>query len=280
MYTSSPENTVPPRFPELNAVLRLQERLLQVSRLATLGELSSGIAHELNQPLCAVANYSQACHRLLSQPEPDIDEVRDTLLEITSQALRAAEVVRRLRSLARPHEAHCDPTDVNRLLYELTDLIESDAKHHQVRYRLEAGVGVPNVCADGSQIQQLVLNLVRNAIEAQADIPPEGREVTVRSAYLDDVQAVEICVSDRGPGVPASIAAHLFAPFYTTKSGGTGLGLAMSSTIAKANAGTLEYRPNQPHGACFRLRLPAAPATQATQPPPAAQETVDAVVRT
>ncbi len=245
-----------PSFPELEALLRLQERLLHVSRLATVGEMSDGSAHELNQPLCAVANYAQACDRMLAMPDPDIAEIRGSLQEITAQALRAGEVIRRLRSLARPQQARRELTDVNPLIAELTDLIQSDAKHHQVRYRFEAAPELPQVRVDRPQIQQLLLNLVRNSIEALADTPAEGREVVVRSVRTPTGE-VEISVSDQGPGVSEGIAPHLFAPFCTTKSAGTGLGLAMSRTIARAHSGTLDYRPNVPAGACFVLTLPA-----------------------
>jgi two-component system sensor kinase FixL len=246
-----------PSFPELEALLRLQERLLHVSRLATVGEMSDGIAHELNQPLCAIANYAQACERMLCIPDPDVGEIRDSLQEITSQALRAAEVIRHLRSLARPQQARRELTDVNPLIAELTDLIQSDAKHHQVRYHFEAGCRLPQVCVDRCQIQQLLLNLVRNSIEALGELAPESREVMVHTLGTP-IGEVQITVSDRGPGVAAGIAPHLFAPFCTTKTAGTGLGLAMSRTIARAHSGTLDYRPNVPSGACFILTLPAA----------------------
>jgi two-component system sensor kinase FixL len=255
-----------PSVPDLETLLRLQERLLNVSRLATVGEMSSGIAHELNQPLCAVANYAQACDRLLSLPNPDIAEVRETLQEIASQALRAGDIIRRLRSLARPQEAHHELTDINLLLTQLNDLIQSDAKRHQVRYHLEAAAGLPQVSADRPQIQQLVLNLVRNAIEALAEVPRESREVTIRTSCNHNGEVV-VRVRDRGPGVSPAIAQHLFTPFCTTKSAGTGLGLAMSRTIAQANSGTLEYRPEQPTGSCFTLTLPAARDQTGADPP-------------
>lgn len=259
MKDASPEPPICLNFPELDTLLRLQDRLLHVSRLATVGEMSSGIAHELNQPLCAMANYAQACDRLLALPDPDIAEVRDSLQAIASQALRAGEIIRRLRSLARPHLARPGLTDINPLITELTDLIQSSAKHHRVRYRFEAGIGLPRVQIDRSQIQQLVLNLVCNSIEALAEAPPESPEVVVRTAR-SAAGDVEVSVSDEGPGVPAAIAPHLFAPFCTSKAAGTGLGLAVSRTIAHANSGSLKYRPNQPTGACFMLTLPAARA--------------------
>jgi two-component system sensor kinase FixL len=259
MKEATPQTPTFPTFPELDALLRLQDRLLHVSRLATVGEMSSGIAHELNQPLCAMANYAQACDRLLALPDPDIGEVRNSLQAIASEALRAGEIIQRLRSLARPHLARREVTDINPLITELTDLIQSDAKHHRVHYRFDGGINLPQVQVDRPQIQQLVLNLVRNSIEALADQPRESPEVVVRTAR-SLTGDVEVDVSDKGPGVPATIAPHLFAPFCTSKAAGTGLGLAMSRTIAHANSGTLNYRPNQPSGACFTLTLPAAKA--------------------
>ncbi len=244
-------------LPELEALLHLQGRLLHVSRLATVGEMSSGIAHELNQPLCAVANYAQACDRLLALPDPNIPEIRESLQKITTQALRAGEVIRRLRGLARPQAPRRELTDINALLLELSDLIRCDAKSQQVRYCFEPGTGLPPVWTDRAEIQQLILNLVRNAIEALAEVPPESRELTVRTACNDNAE-VTVCVSDRGPGVAAAIAPHLFAPFRTTKPAGTGLGLAMSRSIAQSNSGTLDYHPNVPSGSCFTLTLPEA----------------------
>jgi len=244
-----------------NAEMESHERMTElahVNRQATTGELSSSIAHELNQPLCAMANYAQACDRLLAMPDPDIDEVRQSLQAIASQALRAGDVIRRLRSLARPQQAQPQLADVNPLIMELTDLIQSDAKHSQVRYRFEPGFAMPQVLIDQSQIQQLVLNLIRNSIEALTEMPAESREILVVSTR-NAIGDVEVSVSDRGPGVLASIAPHLFTPFCTSKATGTGLGLAMSRTIARANGGRLDYHPNLPSGACFTLTLPAAP---------------------
>jgi len=259
MTHSAPETTAPPSFSELETLLRFQERLLHVARLASVGEMSSGIAHELNQPLCAMANYAQACDRLLALPDPDLGEIRDSLQKIASQALRAGEVIRRLRSLARPPLPSREIAEVNPMIAELADLIHADTKHNHVRYRFEAGLDLPRVLVDRSQIQQLVLNLVRNSVEALAEQPVEAREVAVRTARTGGGD-VEITVSDRGPGVSATVAPHLFTPFCTSKAAGTGLGLAMSRTIASVNRGSLDYYPNMPTGACFTLTLPAAQA--------------------
>jgi two-component system, LuxR family, sensor kinase FixL len=233
---------------------RLQERLWHVSRLATVGEMASGIAHELNQPLAAIANYAQACDRLLARPQESLEEVREALREITGQAVRAGDIIRRLRSLTRHHDGAREPTDVNALITELTELIEPHARHHDVRYRLNLGTGLPPVALHRAQIQQVILNLARNAIEALAENPAGPRELTVRTANADG--QVEISIRDTGPGLSPGIAPRLFEPFCTSKPAGTGLGLAISRTIAGQHGGTLEYRPNSPRGACFTLRIP------------------------
>jgi two-component system, LuxR family, sensor kinase FixL len=234
---------------------RLQERLTHVSRLATVGEMSAGIAHELNQPLTAVANYAQACDRLLGLPDPDIDEIREALKQITAQAVRAGDIIRRLRALARNDRMKREPADVNVLLSELTELIQLDAKTHDVQYKTDLAARLPHLEVDRAQVQQVILNLVRNAIEALGETTRTPRQVTLRTQDLAD-GSVEIAVCDNGPGVSASIEARLFDPFCTTKAHGTGLGLAISRTIIKSHRGSLDYRPNTPCGACFTVRLP------------------------
>ena len=235
---------------------RLQDRLLHVSRLAAVGEMAAGIAHELNQPLAAVANYAQACERLLGLPDPDLEEVRDALRQITAQAVRAGDIINRLRGLTRARGARGEPTDVNSLIRELADLIESDARHHQAGCRIELADGLPTLVLDRAQIQQVVLALVRNALEALAEVSAISREVLVRTARAQDGD-ITILVCDNGPGIAPAIAQRLFDPFCTTKPAGTGLGLASSRTIARAHGGTLEHRPNTPSGACFELHLPS-----------------------
>jgi two-component system sensor kinase FixL len=236
---------------------RLQERLWQVSRLATLGEMASGIAHELNQPLAAIANYSQACDRLLGVADPDIPEIREALREITGQAVRAGDMIRKLRALVTRPDGDSRPTNINRLVSELTSLLQATAKEHEVDYQLDLANPLPELHVQPIEIQQVILNLVRNAIES---FPPEGsgaRRIVIRTLSTGDGD-VAISVCDNGPGVSADIAASLFDPFSSSKENGTGLGLAMSRTIVSRHGGTLKYRPNEPTGACFTVRLPSS----------------------
>jgi two-component system sensor kinase FixL len=233
---------------------QLQERLWHVSRLATVGEMASGIAHELNQPLTAIANYAQACDRLLAKPGADLVEIRGALQEIAGQAVRAGDIIRRLRGLARQDEGPHEVTDINLVISELTDLVDAEARSHDVEFRLELGTALPRVELHRTQIQQVILNLTHNAIEALAQ-KIEGRRTLFIKTALNGSD-LEISVCDDGPGVPAAIRRCLFDPFCTSKAEGTGLGLAISRTIIERHRGTLDYRANVPAGACFIARLP------------------------
>jgi C4-dicarboxylate-specific signal transduction histidine kinase len=232
-----------------------QQRMTHVSRLATMGEMAAGIAHELNQPLAAITNYASAASRLLaSGDEPE--DVRLALGQIASQALRAGEIIRRLRSLVQNRETRREPADVNDLVTEVVSFSLSDARLHDVRIRAELAPTLPELLVDRIQVQQIILNLLRNGIEALAERPVNDREIVVSTA-LESGGTVTISVQDNGPGVPDAVVARIFDPFCTTKETGTGLGLAISRTIAEAHHGRLVYepRPGTP-GACFVLRLP------------------------
>jgi two-component system, LuxR family, sensor kinase FixL len=233
----------------------LQERLTHVSRLATLGEIASGIAHEVNQPLTAVANYAQACERLLGGANPDIEEIREALREISAQAVRAGDIVHRLRSAVRTSDQSRAPVNVNSLIGELKDLVVGDARRHNVGLHFELGENLPLVEVNSGQIQQILLSLLRNAFESLAHANSPAKQVTTHTRLSPD-RDVEVHVCDNGPGVPERNVPRLFEPFFTTKKVGTGLGLVTSRSIAESHGGTLSFRPNVPVGACFVLRLP------------------------
>jgi C4-dicarboxylate-specific signal transduction histidine kinase len=225
----------------------------RVSHLATLGEMAGAIAHEINQPLTAISNFAVASERLLAAPEPDLGEIRDALRQIAGQAMRAGEIIRRIRELVRSRETSREPADINGLIREVWALTHADARLHGVRQLAEE---LPAAVVDGIQIQQVLLNLIHNGIEALMGDTDSEREVIVRSHYSGRGE-IEISVVDSGPGVNPSLAGRIFEPFCTTKEQGTGLGLAISRTIVEAHRGRLEYRPNVPHGACFIMTLPS-----------------------
>ena len=238
---------------------QLQERLTHFARLSTMGEMAAGLAHEINQPLSAIATYAQACQRLLKLPEPDIGDVVSALEQINAQALRAGEVIRRLRNFVKNREVKREPVDCSRLLQDLRTLAETDARLHNVRLRIDADQDLPTVHADPIQLQQVVLNLVRNAIDAMVDAPEERREVLLQTRRNGSGE-VEVTVADHGSGLAPEATEHLFNPFFTTKAGGTGLGLAISRSIVRAHGGRLWHTPNEECGARFHFTLPVAPA--------------------
>ncbi|MGB5103107.1 MAG: PAS domain S-box protein [Steroidobacteraceae bacterium] len=238
---------------------QLQERLTHFARLSTMGEMAAGLAHEINQPLSAIATYAQACQRLLKLPEPEVEDVLAALEQINAQALRAGEVIRRLRNFVKNREVKREPVDCSRLLQDLRMLAETDARLHNVRLRIDAEHELPTVYADPIQLQQVVLNLVRNAIDAMADAPEERREVVLQTRRSSDGE-VEVMVADRGSGLAPEATEHLFNPFFTTKAGGTGLGLAISRSIVRAHGGRLWHTPNDECGARFHFTLPVSPA--------------------
>jgi two-component system sensor kinase FixL len=238
---------------------QLQERLTHFARLSTMGEMAAGLAHEINQPLSAIATYAQACQRLLKLPDHDPADVLSALQQINSQALRAGEVIRRLRLFVKNREVTREAVDCNRLLDDLRTLAETDARLHNVWLRIESEGDLPTVYADPIQLQQVVLNLVRNAIDAMADVPEHRREVVLSTRTTEDGD-IEITVADHGTGLAPEATEHLFNAFFTTKSGGTGLGLAISRSIVRAHGGRLWHTPNEVSGARFHFTLPVAPA--------------------
>jgi two-component system, LuxR family, sensor kinase FixL len=236
------------------AVREARERLTHVARLSTMGEMTTGLAHEINQPLTAIAMYARAAERFAAQPSPDLDEIVGALRQISAQALRAGEIIKRLRALVRNQQTHEELLDLNAVVRELAVLAESDARANGVRLVIALQPDLPRVLADSIQLQQVMLNLVRNAIEA---VQSDGCEKSVTLRTGAPGPGVEMSVSDLGPGLDAAIRDRLFEPFATTKPEGTGLGLAISRSIIENHGGQLAWRPNEPVGSCFYFRLPA-----------------------
>jgi two-component system, LuxR family, sensor kinase FixL len=237
----------------------LHGRLLNVSRMATIGEMAAGVAHELNQPLTAIANYAQACDRLLARPLTDPSDLREALRQITAQTARAADIIRRLRALARNHQSERASVSANALITELHELVQTDAHVHGVQLTLDLAAALPEVVVDSGQIQQVILNFVRNSLDAFTLRPVEKPQIVIRTSVTAH-QDVEFAVIDNGPGLSPEAMPRLFDPFFSTKENGTGLGLAISNTIARGHGGSVGYRPNPPSGACFYIILPAQAA--------------------
>lgn len=232
-----------------------RERLAHVARVSTLGEMATGIAHEINQPLAAVAAYAQACGRMIRSRTADDVELLEALERIGHEALRAGAIINKLKELVRRRDSGLVLCDLNTLVRDVAGLAVADANHNGVDLRLSLADELPPVSADPVQIQQVVLNLVRNGIEAMDGCYGE-RVVRVRTADGDD--GVTCSVVDGGVGITEDEGESLFTPFYTTKESGMGMGLSISRTIIRAHGGKVWFTRNPDRGTTFHFRLPAS----------------------
>jgi len=236
----------------------LRERLTHVTRVGTLGEMATGIAHEINQPLTAISATAGACSRFLRGERTDFEELRRGLDQIAGQALRAGQVVGHLRSLVSRRVGTRKLVAVNEVVRDAARLAEIDARLHECRIRLDLGERLPAVAADPVQIQQVLINLIRNGMDAMESVATAERGIALVTRTIEDGRAVEIAVVDRGTGISDEEARQLFAPFFTTKESGLGLGLSISRTIVTSHGGRLWYTRNPGRGLTLHVSLPAA----------------------
>jgi two-component system sensor kinase FixL len=232
-----------------------RERLAQFGRLSTLGEMAASLAHELNQPLTAIATYMQACQRLIESGQGDDDEILATLKKCDSQARRAGEVIRRLRQFVKKRELGRRETNCDDIMHDVAALAEVDARDNGIALTIEVAGGLPNVMVDIVQIQQVILNLIRNGIDAMMDTDriDEGIFVSVDKFKKDQVK---ITVTDHGSGMTKEAEENIFQPFFTTKSSGMGLGLAICRSIIESHGGVLSFDKNPSGGTTFYFTLP------------------------
>jgi len=234
----------------------LQSELVHVSRLSAMGEMASALAHELNQPLSAIANYMNGSVRLLERSPPDLPKIKAALASAGDQALRAGDIIRRLREFVAKGETERRIEELPRLIEEASALAMVGSKQFKVRLRFAFDPAVGPVLADRVQIQQVLLNLLRNAIEAMQE-QPRRHLIIAAKPIADDM--VEVAVADTGPGISPKVADQLFLPFVTTKQQGMGVGLSISRSIVEAHGGRMWVEPNAGGGAVFRFTLRAAP---------------------
>jgi two-component system, LuxR family, sensor kinase FixL len=236
--------------------LDLRERVAHLARLNTMGEMATGIAHELNQPLTAISTYAQASRRLIASGRGELAEIVGTLDKIAAQADRAGEVIRRLRAMLVRRESQREHIDSGQLVRDVVRLAEIDLRERNLVLKLRVNHRLPAVFIDKVQIQQVVLNLLRNGIEAMSEAST-ANEIAIATALADDGM-LEISVSDSGPGVSEAAASRLFEAFFTTKPQGLGMGLAICRSIAQSHGGDLVFSNNRYGGATFTLRLPVS----------------------
>lgn len=239
-------------------VRELQAEVVHISRLSAMGEMASALAHELNQPLSAIANYLNGARRLLEKSPGEDARIGEAMEKAADQALRAGDIIRRLRNFLARGEGERSEESLARLVHEACGLALLGARDAGVDVRYEIDPHRDRVVVDRIQIQQVIVNLVRNALDAMQDQP--RRILTVSTSIMDDMAAVT--VADTGPGLDPSAAERLFQPFVTTKVSGMGVGLSISRTIVEAHGGRIWVEPPSAEGAIFHFTVPLAHETE------------------
>ena len=232
-----------------------RRNLAHASRLAVVGELTAMIAHEVNQPLGAILSNADAAEILLESKRPPLDEIRQILVDIRSNDLRASEAIRRIRALLQKREMEMCPLDVNETVADVARLVTGDALRRRVQIHKEFAADLPTVLGDRVHLQQVLLNLIVNSMDAMADTPEVGREICLRTMRNGD-NTIEVAVEDAGHGIPANTLSRMFESFFTTKKDGMGLGLSIARSIIEAHHGRIWVENNSRSGATFRFTLP------------------------
>jgi C4-dicarboxylate-specific signal transduction histidine kinase len=235
------------------ALLKAQAELAHVTRVATLGEMTASISHEINQPLGAMVNNANACLRWLAASK--LEEVRRSAMLVVADGHRAGEIIARIRALAQKAPPRKDWFDINKAIHEVIALARSEVQGNRVSLKTQLAGDLPPILGDRVQLQQVLLNLMMNAIEAMRGVDEGPRDLWVDSERLESTDVL-IAVRDSGSGLDPQSLDRLFEAFYTTKPDGLGMGLAISRSIIEAHGGRLWPTANAPRGAVFQLTLP------------------------
>jgi PAS domain S-box-containing protein len=235
---------------------RVRTELARVARVTTLGELTAAIGHEVNQPLTGVISSGNACLRWLAGEPPNLEAARRSVERMIDDGNRAADVIRRIRDMVRKSPPRKDAFNINDTIMEVLALIRTELSRNDISSRAELSNDLPVVWGDRIQLQQVILNLVMNAIEAMSEVSVTQRKLLIASVK-DGSNGVLVRIQDSGIGLDGESLDHLFEAFFTTKARGMGMGLAVSQTILQAHGGRLWATPNPSHGATFQFTLPA-----------------------
>jgi PAS domain S-box-containing protein len=235
-----------------------QAELAHVNRVMTMGELAASIAHEVNQPLAAIIASGDSCTAWLANEPPNLDKARGAASRIVQAATQASDIVRRIRALFRKTTSITTPLEINEVITETVSLVGGEVQRKGVSLNTELAANLPAALGDRIQLQQVILNLAINATEAMTGFEDQPRRLVIQSKLAESGEIL-VSVADTGPGIDPQQTAQLFAPFFTTKPDGIGMGLSISRSIIEAHGGRLWAAANQPRGAVFHFALPAAP---------------------
>jgi len=232
------------------------EELAHVARLCLMGEMGTGIAHEVNQPLTAIANYTQACLRFIGVENPDLDQLGEILFRIHQQALKAGQIIHRMKDFVSSRKIYRTVTGINTLVEDAISLCATDFKQNRISLELDLAENLPDVTIDSVQIEQVLLNLFRNSIDALKDLPQKThRQVLIRT-HMKSLNQIEIKVNDNGSGIDEAHKEEILKPFFTTKPSGMGMGLSISRSIIEAHDGALSFSSKPKEGTTFYFTLP------------------------
>lgn len=236
------------------ALIKTQGELAELSRFLTMGELTASIAHEVNQPLTAVVTYGRACLEWLSAAPPNLEEARHAARTLVQNGTRAGDIINRIRALFRRQAPAKDWLDLNEVIRESMIFMREDAGKHQITLRTELAVDLPRVNADRVQLEQVILNLVMNAVDAMRGTGSSSKEVVIRS-HRESSSEVLVSVEDSGVGIAPEIAERIFDPFFTTKPQGIGMGLSVCRSIVESHNGRLWAVPGHAKGAILQFTV-------------------------
>ncbi|WP_410500088.1 ATP-binding protein [Chitinibacter sp. S2-10] len=241
-----------------------KEQLQQTARLISMGEMASSLAHELNQPLAAIASYATGCRNVLAQADPNIAQLDQAIEKMAAQAKRAGQIIRGIREFVQRRAPHRSRCEINELLETVLTLLNAEIKKSQVKLTIKQDAELPPIYADAVMLEQVIFNLIRNAIEAMHDTPVKQRSLTIKVQRQDEMLAVSI--ADRGCGISAEQMEQLFKPFFSTKGSGMGMGLNICRSIIEHHHGRLWVEPNPAGGTCFHFTLPLSQDADAYEP--------------
>jgi len=240
---------------------QLVSHLAQVSRVSVMGEMAANIAHEINQPLSAIATYAQSARRLLNVATPDLHTLKKPLDKIAEQALRAGEIIKGVRTWVREQDTERQRCELDKLILAVIEIARLSNEQDEIDIQLELEPGLPEVMVDPIQLQQVLFNLIRNALDASKSC--QRAKSIVISAEATSTERVTVRVNDRGTGIDEEARSRIFEPFVTTKDAGMGMGLSICKTIIEAHGGELSYCPRSEGGTSFYFTLPTAISTSA-----------------
>jgi len=241
------------------AASRHQTELAHVARLSTLGEMTSGLAHELNQPLCAITTYTQTCLRVIGSNNYSSDKLRYGLEQVVKQAELAGAIFQRLRNFSRKSVVPKRVVDLREVVSEVVNLSSSELSENGIAFAINHHCEKPYIKADPIQLEQVLLNLIRNSVDAVANLSSERKSLTLHTSDCSNGE-VKVSLTDCGTGCENEVVRRLFEPFYTTKPSGLGIGLGISQSIIEAHGGRLYLESNSPSGATFSFTLPGIEA--------------------